>query len=108
VLGRYGIKIIGRSRRLTLNYRTTAQSLRYAMTILDGADYTDLEESPESTGYRSARTGPAPHQVTISSLTDELDAIAAQVSAWIDSETPPATMPSWPATSSAANGSPTA
>ena len=92
VLGRYGIKIIGRSRRLTLNYRTTAQNLRYAMTILDGADYTDLEESPESTDYRSARTGPAPHQVTISSLTDELDTIAAQVSAWIDTETAPATI----------------
>jgi superfamily I DNA/RNA helicase len=92
VLGRYGIKIVGRSRRLTLNYRTTAQNLRYAMTILDGADYTDLEESPESTGYRSARTGPAPRLVTISSLTDELEAIAAQVSAWLDAETPPATI----------------
>jgi len=42
--------------------------------------------------YRSARTGPAPRQVTISSLTDELDAIAAQVSAWIDIGTTPATI----------------
>jgi superfamily I DNA/RNA helicase len=92
VLGRYGIKIVGRSRRLTLNYRTTAQNLRYAMTILDGADYTDLEESPESTGYRSARTGPVPRLVTISSLTDELEAIAAQVSVWLDAGTPPATI----------------
>ena len=92
VLGRYGIKIVGRSRRLTLNYRTTAENLGYAMTILDGADYTDLEELPESTGYRSARTGPAPHQMTISSLTGELDAIAAQVTGWIEHETPPATI----------------
>jgi superfamily I DNA/RNA helicase len=92
VLGRYGIKIVGRSRRLTLNYRTTAQNLRYAMSILDGAEYTDLEESPEATGYRSARTGPAPRLVTISSLTGELDAIAAQVSTWIEAGTPPATI----------------
>jgi len=33
-----------------------------------------------------------PHQVTISSLTDELDAIATQVSSWIAAETPPATI----------------
>jgi superfamily I DNA/RNA helicase len=92
VLGRYGIKIVGRSRRLTLNYRTTAQNLRYAMTILDGAEYTDLEESPEATGYRSARTGPAPRLATINSLTGELDAIATQVSTWIEAGTPPATI----------------
>ncbi len=30
VLSRYGINIVGRSRRLMLNYRTTAQNLRYA------------------------------------------------------------------------------
>lgn len=92
VLGRYGIKIVGRSRRLTLNYRTTAQNLRYAVAILDGADYIDLEDTRESTGYRSARTGPAPRQITSSSITDELDNVAAQVAAWIDAETPPATI----------------
>ncbi len=92
VLGRYGIKIVGRSRRLTLNYRTTAQNLRYAMTILDGAEYTDLEEAPEATGYRSARTGPNPRVVPISSLTGELDAIAAQLSTWIEAGASPATI----------------
>lgn len=58
VLGRYGIRIVGRSQRLTLNYRTTAQNLRYSMTLLDGGEYVDLEEQPEATGYRSARSGP--------------------------------------------------
>ncbi|NKZ71785.1 UvrD-helicase domain-containing protein [Rhodococcus hoagii] len=38
VLGRYGINIVGRSRRLTLNYRTTEQNLRYALGILSGAE----------------------------------------------------------------------
>lgn len=89
VLGRYGIKIVGRSQRLTLNYRTTAQNLHYAMTVLDGGDYVDLEDELESADYRSARSGPAPHQVTISSLTDELDAIARHIRTWLESGTEP-------------------
>lgn len=59
VLSQFGIKIVGRSRRLTLNYRTTAQTLDYAMRILKGADYVDLEEAAETSGdYLSARTAP--------------------------------------------------
>lgn len=92
VLGRYGIKIVGRSRRLTLNYRTTAQNLRYAMAILDGGEYTDLEDTPEATGYRSARTGPAPGLLRIESLGGELDAAAARIKDWIADGTVPATI----------------
>ena len=92
VLGRYGIRIVGRSQRLTLNYRTTAQNLRYAMTVLDGADYVDLEDEPEATGYRSARSGPAPQRITTSSLTDELDMIAQTVQKWTGSEEPDGTI----------------
>lgn len=59
VLSRSGIKVIGRSRRLTLNYRTTQRNLRYAMWVLEGADYVDSEQNQEQgIGYRSARTGP--------------------------------------------------
>jgi superfamily I DNA/RNA helicase len=92
VLGRYGIKIVGRSRRLTLNYRTTAQNLHYAMTILDGAEYVDLEEEPEATGYRSARSGPTPSIEQVDSLTGELDAIAARIRGWLDEKTTPETI----------------
>ena len=60
VLGHHGIKVVGRSHRLTLNYRTTAQNLRYAMSILEGGTYVDLDDEPEETGYRSARVGPSP------------------------------------------------
>ena len=89
VLGRYGIRIVGRSRRLTLNYRTTAQNLRYALGILDGGSYVDLEENAETTGYRSARTGPAPTLRTVTSLKDELDAVCGIVRNWIDGGSPP-------------------
>ena len=38
-LGRYGIAIRGRSRRLKLNYRTTAQNLDFAVSILRGGAF---------------------------------------------------------------------
>lgn len=87
VLGRYGIRIVGRSRRLTLNYRTTAQNLRYALTILEGGEYVDLEEQTEETGYRSARSGPAPEVETANSLVSELETIADRTQSWLDAGT---------------------
>lgn len=105
VLGRYGIRIVGRSRRLTLNYRTTAQNLHYAMTILDGAEYLDLEEEPEATGYRSARSGPTPSVEQVDSLTGELDTIAARIRGWLDEKTPPRRSRSWSRTASSGNAS---
>ncbi|WTY50896.1 UvrD-helicase domain-containing protein [Micromonospora sp. NBC_01412] len=71
VLGRHDIKIVGRSQRLTLNYRTTAQDLRYALAVLDGGDFVDLEEQAEATGHRSARSGPIPAVENVESLVAE-------------------------------------
>ncbi|MGQ4549117.1 UvrD-helicase domain-containing protein [Dermabacteraceae bacterium P13077] len=48
VLKHYGIEVRGRSRRLTLNYRTTAENLEYAMRILDGGDYAAPLEDGEA------------------------------------------------------------
>ncbi len=85
VLSRFGIRIVGRARRLTLNYRTTAQNLHFAVSILAGADYKDLEKGEESTDdYRSARLGPNPQLVECASAVDELDKVAGIVRAWID------------------------
>ncbi len=84
VLSRFGIKIVGRSRRLTLNYRTTAQNLHFAVSILSGAEYKDLEQDAESTsGYRSARLGPEPRLLECMDAADELDKVAAEVRAWL-------------------------
>ncbi|MBF6204324.1 DEAD/DEAH box helicase [Streptomyces gardneri] len=84
VLGRLGIKIVGRSRRLTLNYRTTAQNLAFAVGVLSGAEYHDLEEGQESTlEYRSARTGPKPILRQCASATEELQAVADQINEWL-------------------------
>lgn len=63
-LKRPGINIVGWSKRLTLNYRTTDQNLRYALGILSGEQFVDLnEEAVSSDGYRSARSGPKPFVV---------------------------------------------
>ena len=66
VLSQFGIRIVGRSQRLTLNYRTTAQNLAYAINVLEGGAYVDLESGQESTaGYRSARSGPVPRLIAV-------------------------------------------
>ena len=92
VLGRYGIKIVGRSQRLTLNYRTTAQNLGYAMSVLEGADYVDLEDSPEVARYRSARSGPPPVVREATSIGDELALVAEAVRRWLDGDLAPETI----------------
>jgi superfamily I DNA/RNA helicase len=84
VLGQYGIRIVGRSQRLTLNYRITAQTLRWALGVLGGAGYLDLEEEPERAGgYRSARTGVDPQRLSCGSLSEELDRAAEVVRGWV-------------------------
>jgi len=84
ILSRFGIKIVGRSRRLTLNYRTTAQNLHFAVGVLSGADYTDLEQAEETTSdYRSARNGPVPELLACESQAAELDVVAAKIKAWL-------------------------
>jgi superfamily I DNA/RNA helicase len=92
VLGRYGVAIVGRSQRLTLNYRTTAQNLQYAMSIIDSGQYVDLEDQPETTGYRSARTGPAPIIESADSLSDELQIVADHIRTWLDAGDAPETV----------------
>jgi superfamily I DNA/RNA helicase len=93
VLSQFGIRIVGRSQRLTLNYRTTAQNLGYAMSVLEGAEYVDLESGEESTaGYRSARSGPVPVLIPCTTLTEELDRAAELILRWIAETDAPETI----------------
>ncbi|MHA7306398.1 3'-5' exonuclease [Arthrobacter sp. TMN-49] len=87
-LSRFGIKIVGRSKRLTLNYRTTAENLAFAVGLLTGAPFVDLEDAPEESGkYRSARSGPVPVRQGVSSFATELDAAAEAINRWGVSDT---------------------
>ncbi|MDR0595058.1 MAG: AAA family ATPase [Bifidobacteriaceae bacterium] len=93
ILGHCNIRTVGRSRRLTLNYRTTAQNLRAAMKTLEGGDYRDMEnddEPVEIAGYRSARTGPEPVVITVSTRDEESNETAQRIQGWLaaDSSAP--------------------
>ncbi|HLS02521.1 MAG TPA: 3'-5' exonuclease, partial [Beutenbergiaceae bacterium] len=82
-LSHYGINIRGRSRRLTLNYRTTAQNFAYALGVLDGVEYTGMDgEEVTIEGYRSARSGVPPSVHACQNQTEEYDAIAQQIRSW--------------------------
>ncbi|CAA9890367.1 DNA helicase [Candidatus Methylobacter favarea] len=61
VLGQCGIKIIGRSRKLRINYRTTEQIRHWAVSLLNGIAFDDLDNGvDEQTGYRSLMSGTEP------------------------------------------------
>jgi superfamily I DNA/RNA helicase len=90
VLSQFGIRIVGRSQHLTLNYRTTAQNLAYAIGVLEGGAYVDLEDGAESSSqYRSARSGPAVELIECATLSEELDQAANLIREWVE-ETPDA------------------
>lgn len=93
VLGSYGIRIVGRSQRLTLNYRTTAQNLLWAVGVLRGGEFVDLEEGLErSDDYRSARSGPEPRMLASASLGEELDRAAEIMREWLAQTDAPETL----------------
>lgn len=84
VLSRFGINIVGRSRRLTLNYRTTEQNLAFGLNILSGGSFTDLEDSAETVkGYRSLRVGVAPVVKGFGTLDEELEYVASVLEEWL-------------------------
>lgn len=86
-LSHVGINVRGgRSRRLTLNYRTTAQNLDWAMRVLSGADWTDLEGEAEEHRYHSARSGPEPVLAPATTMRDELEKAADIIKSWLPGE----------------------
>ena len=61
VLGRCGIDVRGRSRKLRLNYRTTEETRRWAARLLDGRAIDDLDGgSDDDKGITSLTRGPEP------------------------------------------------
>lgn len=61
VLGRCGINIRGRSRKLKINYRTTDEIRRWAIRLLEGRAIDDLDGGSDSNAiYKSLTHGQAP------------------------------------------------
>ena len=58
VMSRCGIQIRGRSRRLKINYRTPEQLRHWAVGLLEGVPFDDLDDSVDTVrGYRSLFSG---------------------------------------------------
>jgi hypothetical protein len=85
VLSRFGIETRGRSRRLTLNYRTTRQNLAFALGVIQGEPIVDIDGGEETVaGYHSAFTGPAPVTRGFPSVADEMAFVVSTVQGWLD------------------------
>lgn len=68
-MGRCGIDIRGRARKLYINYRTTEEIRRQAVALLEGCEIDDLDDGPDETRrYKSLSHGPAPEVVTLAGL----------------------------------------
>ena len=76
-----GINIIGRSRKLRLNYRTTHEIRTWAVAVLKGISVDDLDQGKDSLdGYVSLARGMPPQLNGYGTDSEELAALAQ----WID------------------------
>lgn len=91
-LSSLGIDVRGRSSRLLVSYRITAQQLETAKHIAGDATADDLDEGPQTLdGFRSVLTGPATEFLSTPDRAAEIGAVTARLRAWI-AETPAQTI----------------
>jgi mRNA-degrading endonuclease RelE of RelBE toxin-antitoxin system len=82
VLGQCGIDIRGRSSRLKVNYRTTDETRKLAVSILEGVEVDDLDGGQDSHQfYHSLMHGPAPEVKCFANATEQADAILSAIQA---------------------------
>ncbi|MGP3707810.1 UvrD-helicase domain-containing protein [Gordonia paraffinivorans] len=83
-LSRYGIETRGRSRRLTINYRTSREILRWTLKVAD-PDVDDLDtDSDTLEGSRSVFGGPEPEYHGVTSIAAENKAVVETIHRWAD------------------------
>lgn len=71
-----GINVRGRSRKLRLNYRTSDEIRKWAVSILEGVAVDDLDSGLDSlNGYTSVFRGPPPIVVNFASEVEEVNAL---------------------------------
>jgi superfamily I DNA/RNA helicase len=84
-LAKMGINVRGRSKRLTVNYRTTQEILALAVPALGKAPVTGLDDEADTlTGYRSPLHGRRPEVYAGVTREAELEALVARVRTWRD------------------------
>jgi len=84
-LAQLGIQVRGRTRRLTVNYRTTHEILDLSVKVLNGDAAIGLDgEDDTLRGYRSITRGGAPVIAAHGSRDGEFEALIEQVGTWLD------------------------
>ena len=79
-LSQCGVNIMGRGRKLKINYRTTELIRRYATALLEGVEVDDLDGGLDGTqDYRSLVLGQAPIVQNCTDMASEGQWIVAQV-----------------------------
>ena len=80
VMSQCGIHIVGRSHKLKINYRTTEEIRRFAVSVLEDASIDDLDgEADNSKQYYSLTKGLKPIITTLDSLDAEANHISTQI-----------------------------
>jgi superfamily I DNA/RNA helicase len=81
-LGKCGIDIRGRGRKLKINYRTTAEIRRFATALLEGRAIDDLDSGEDSQkGYMSLTHGESPLVKSFGSAAEESKFIVSRIQA---------------------------
>lgn len=82
VLSHCGIDVKGRSRKLRINYRTTEETRKWAVRLLDGRPFDDLDGNEDlQKGYCSLLHGEPPRIVEAATFSDELKKILGHIQA---------------------------
>jgi superfamily I DNA/RNA helicase len=85
-LASLGIQVRGRSRRLTVNYRTTQEILAWAVPLLGPARVMGLDgEADTLLGYHSPVRGRRPEVRGAATRREELNNLIERIRAWLDS-----------------------
>ena len=78
VLGQCGVNIIGRGRQLKINYRTTEENRHWAVNLLKGINFDDLNGgADDQKGYKSLIHGVIPMVKTTDSFQEEINFIVS-------------------------------
>lgn len=86
VMGKCGIRIVGRSRKLRINYRTTEQTRRFATSVLENIPVDDLDGNDDtSNDYRSLIQGAVPDVQGYKDFSSESAALVEKIKALTES-----------------------
>ncbi|WBB79291.1 UvrD-helicase domain-containing protein [Micromonospora sp. WMMD882] len=84
-LAQLGIEVRGRTRRLTVNYRTTHEILDLSVKVLGGDPALGLDGQDDTLrGYRSVTRGGPPELTAAGSRDDEFEALIERVGTWLE------------------------